>query len=176
MVKLKPIVMLALAAAVGLSACGKKDGGMMNLRSTGAGPDEFSILPTKPLTQPKSYDQLPEPTPGGSNATDPTPRLDAVAALGGNPKNLTRNGVPRADQGLVNVVSRYGVSSNIRTVLADEDLEFRSNNRGRLLERLMNVTVYYGAYAPQTLDRHAELKRLRRLGIRTPAAPPAPTK
>jgi len=172
MAKVKPIIVLALAASVVLSACGQKDGKMMNLRSGGSGPDEFAILPTKELTTPGSYTDLPEPTPGAANLTDPTPRQDAVAALGGNPKILTRAGIPRGDQGMISAVSRYGVSSNIRSVLAEEDKEFRSKNRGRLLERLFGVTVYFSAYEPQELDRYAELKRMRRSGIRTPAAPP----
>ena len=172
MVKVKPILLLALAASVALSACARKDGGMMALRATGAGPDEFAILPTKPLTMPKTYAELPDPTPGGSNITDPTPHADAVKALGGNPKHLTRDGIPRGDQGVVAAASRYGVSSNIRGVLAEEDKEFRSKNRGRVLERLFGVTVYFSAYESQTLNRHNELKRMRRAGVRTPAAPP----
>jgi len=170
---LRPLILLALAAVIGLSACSKKAGGMMNLRSSGAGPDEFSILPTKPLTMPKSYSALPDPTPGGSNLVDPTPRADAIAALGGNPKYLNSGGVARADQGVVSTVSRYGVSGNIRTVLAQEDLEFRKKHRGKLLERLFHTTVYFSAYKPMTLDRYAELKRMRRAGVRTPAAPPS---
>ena len=165
-------VLLALAAMLALSACARKDRGLMNLRATGRGPDEFAILPTKPLQQPKSYAELPPPTPGGSNLTDPTPRADATAALGGKPKLLTRDGVPRADQGIISAATRYGVASDIREVLAAEDKEFRRKNRGRLLERLFGVTVYFSAYEPQELDRYAELARLRRAGIRTPAAPP----
>lgn len=170
----KPLILLALAATVGLSACGNK-GNMMNLRATGRGPDEFAILPTKPLVSPSDYSNLPEPTPGGANASDPTPIQDATAALGGNPKLLTTAGVTRGDVGFIQAASRYGVSGNIRTALAEEDREFRSKNRGKVLERLFGVTVYFSAYKDQTLDRHAELKRLRRAGVRTPAAPPETT-
>ncbi len=172
MIGLKPLILLALAGTIGLSACAKKDQGMMKLRATGRGPDEFAILPTKPLVQPKIYTELPAPTPGGTNITDPTPRQDAVVALGGNPKYLTRSGIARRDQGLVTAASRYGVAGNIRAELAAEDTVFRSKNRGKFLERLLGVTVYFGAYKNQTLDRYAELKRLRKAGVRTPAAPP----
>jgi len=170
-----PVTLLALAAVIVLSACAKKDSNMMNLRATGRGPDEFAILPTKPLEQPQSYAELPTPTPGGGNITDPTPKLDAIAALGGNTKNMTRAGIPRSDQGIVSAAARYGVSSDIRASLASEDVEFRSQNRGKLLERLFNVTVYFSAYEKQSLDRYAELERLRRTGVRTPAAPPEAT-
>ncbi len=175
MVKVKPIILLAFALPMALAACSFKEGGMMNLRSSHNGPDEFSILPTKPLTQPKSYSELPEPTPDGTNITDPTPRQDAVAALGGNPKYLTRAGIPGGDKGIVQAASRYGVTANIRGTLAAEDLEFRSENRGKLLERLFGTTVYFSAYSKQMLDRYAELRRMRRLGVRTPAAPPDST-
>ncbi|WP_439140413.1 DUF3035 domain-containing protein, partial [Roseicyclus sp.] len=63
-------------------------------------------------------------------------------------------------------------SSDIRNVLAAEDLTFRSNNSGLLLERLFNTNVYFSAYREMSLDRYAELDRLRRAGVRTPAAPP----
>ncbi len=172
MITVKPMIVVLLATTVALSACAKKEGGLMNLRASGSGPDEFTILPTKTLTQPKSYTDLPEPTPGGANLTDPTPLLDAAAALGGRPKLMTRAGVARADLGLINVVSRYGVAGDIRNVLAREDREFRNKHRGKLLERLFGTTVYFSAYQPQTLDRYRELKRLRRLGVRTSAAPP----
>ena len=174
MLKVKPNIVLVLAASVVLSACASGTG-MMNLRSSGTGPDEFSILPTKELDRPKSYAELPEPTPGGTNLVDPTPIADATVALGGRASNLNRAGIPRGDQGVVTAASRYGVSSNIRDVLATEDNEFRQNNRGKLLERMLKVTVYFGAYEPQTLDRYAELKRLRKAGVRTPAAPPSGT-
>ena len=68
--------------------------------------------------------------------------------------------------------SRNGRSGNIREVLAAADLEYRRRNNGRPLERLFNVNVYFDAYAPLELDQHAELLRWRRLGARTPSAPP----
>lgn len=174
MAKVKITLLVTLVAALAVTGCSRRDGklgGMMNLRS-GSGPDEFAILPSKPLEAPSDYAALPEPTPGGSNLTDPTPQADAVAAMGGNPARLNRQGMDRADQGIVAAASRYGVSSDIRTVLAAEDVEFRKKNRGRLLERIFGVTVYFGAYEEQTLDRYSELDRMRRSGVRTPAAPP----
>jgi hypothetical protein len=37
---------------------------------------------------------------------------------------------------------------------------------------MFGVNVYFDAYEDQSLDQQAELERLRRLGVRTPAAPP----
>lgn len=171
MTELKTGIVLVLAGAIALSGCSRGVGNMMNIRSA-SGPDEFAILPSKPLVQPKSYTELPEPTPDAGSLTDPTPNRDAVVALGGSGKRYDAAGVPRSDQGLINAASRYGVSGDIRTTLAAEDLEFRKENRGKVLERLFRVTVYFGAYEKQSLDRYRELQRLRRKGIRTPAAPP----
>jgi hypothetical protein len=39
---------------------------------------------------------------------------------------------------------------------------------------VFNVSVYFKAYRPQSLDQYAELYRLRRAGVRTVAAPPDP--
>ncbi|MFV2035595.1 MAG: DUF3035 domain-containing protein, partial [Halocynthiibacter sp.] len=72
-------IVFAMMAMLVLSACGgrEKTPDLMNIRSTSPGPDEFAILPGKPLQAPDDYTSLPEPTPGGSNLTDPTPQADA---------------------------------------------------------------------------------------------------
>ncbi|MEM7642249.1 MAG: DUF3035 domain-containing protein [Pseudomonadota bacterium] len=158
-----------LCTAILLSACGRGDPQLFNARSEDRTPDEFSILPSQPLTMPEDLSVLPPPNPGGRSLTDRRPEAEAIAALGGNPAA----GVA-ADGALVAAVSRYGVQENIRGQLAAEDLAYRRANDGLFLERLFNVNVYYDAYAPQSLDQHGELERLRGLGVRTVAAPPDP--
>ena len=158
---------LAVAGALALSACGRPaDPHLMRLRPTGNGPDEFAILPTKPLQAPTNYNTLPTPTPGGTNLTDPTPVADAVTALGGRP------GAGVSGPGIVRYASRYGVDPTIRSKLATADQQYRRDHRGRLLERLAGQTTYYQAYKPFELDQYAELARWRKLGVRTPSAPP----
>lgn len=152
-----------------LTACGSDDPQLFNIRKTDRTPDEFSILPSQPLQTPPDLAVLPTPTPGGTNRTDPTPKASAIAALGGN----AERGVG-ADGGLLASVQRYGVDPNIRGQLAAEDLEFRRKNDARLLERVFNVSTYFKAYRPLSLDQYAELLRLRRAGVRTVAAPPDP--
>ncbi|MBC7144531.1 MAG: DUF3035 domain-containing protein [Thioclava marina] len=166
---------IAMMAVLTLAACGNnREPSLMNLRSSHQGPDEFGVLPTKPLEMPKDLSALPAPTPGGKNITDPTPEADAVAALGGNPRRLDESGqVPTGDRALVSAASRYGSQAGIRQTLAAEDYEWRKDHDGRLLERLLSVSVYYKAYKPMELDQSAELERWRRLGIITPAAPPS---
>lgn len=162
---------LALAA---LAGCGSSDPRLMNVPRPPGGPDEFLVAPAKPLQQPPQPGALPPPTPGQANRADPTPFGDAVAALGGNPARVARQGtVPAADAGLIAYSSRYGRDPAIRQTLADEDLEWRRRNDGRLLERMFNVTTYYDAYESMSLDQQAEIERFRRAGVPTSAAPPA---
>ena len=160
---------IAIAAVLVLSACASDMPELMNLR-TSDGPDEFAIVPPKPLEMPESLADLPEPTPGGVNRTDRNPEDEAVLALGGRPG--AAGGIPSGDSALYAHAARFGVESGIRTTLASEDLEWRRDNNGRILERLFNVNVYYKAYRKQRLDQQAELSRWRALGVRTSSAPP----
>ena len=160
-------------AAVALAGCdGSRAPNLMNLRSATRGPDEFGIIPTKPLQMPDDLTALPEPVPGGASLTDPTPKADAIAALGGNPAVLAR--APSGDAAVLAAATRFGVTPDIRAALAAEDLEYRRKHTGRPLERLFAITVYYRAYLPMSLDQQAELARWRAAGIRTPSAPPYP--
>lgn len=172
------IVAVAFGAALLLSACGggDREPSLMNIRQTGDGPDEFGILPARPLEMPTNLASLPPPTPGGANRTDPNPTADVVAALGGNPAaTVSRGGgVPAADGALVAVAGRYGTQAGIRQTLAAEDLEWRRTHDGRLLERVFNANVYFNAYRPMALDQQAELNRWRARGVRNVSAPPPP--
>ncbi|GAB5449404.1 DUF3035 domain-containing protein [Gymnodinialimonas sp.] len=159
--------LLVMITTLGLTACSQGTPTLMNLRNTESGPDEFAIVPTNELELPADRTTLPTPTRGGTNRADPNPEADAIAALGGD---ITR--ANRSAGGLVNHASRFGVAPDIRGTLAAEDLEFRGNNQGRLLERVFGTTVYFRAYREQSLDRYAELERLRRSGVQTPSAPP----
>ena len=155
-----------LAAFVTLAACsGSETPSLMNIRAGADGPDEFALVPTKPLEMPDSMAELPEPTPGAGNRADPQPRGDAVAALGGN----ARAGSQAPE--VVAYAARHGSDADIRGRLAAEDEEYRRRNRGRLLERVFNRNTYYDAYSPMALDRQRELDRWRAAGARTPAAP-----
>lgn len=165
---------LAIGMMLVLAACGRENyqPNLLNIRQSRVdGPDEFAILPTKPLEIPGDLAALPEPTPGARNLVDPTPEADAIAALGGNAAALTR---ATGDGALVAYAGRHGIDSQIRASLAASDLEFRRRNDGRVLERLFSVNVYFDSYRTMELDQYAELERLRRLGIRTSAVPPDP--
>lgn len=160
---------IALAAMLVLSACASGEPELMNL-TVGEGPDEFAIVPPKPLAMPETLAELPTPTPGGANLTDRNPEAEAVLALGGKPG--TTGGIPSGDAALYAYAARNGVESGIRSTLATEDLEYRRDNNGRVLERWFNVNVYYRAYSNQSLDQQTELSRWRQAGARTSSAPP----
>ena len=157
-----------------LGACSSSDEPiLMHAAAQQRGPDEFSILPTKPLEMPRDLAALPQPNPGGTNRVDPQPRAEVARALGGNAARAIAPGT--ADGGIVNHASRFGRDAGIRAQLAAEDLEHRQANRGRILERMFAVNVYNRAYDFMALDQYAELERWRRAGARTPAAPPRTT-
>lgn len=171
----RAIIILALVA---LTACGTsqdsgpRDTNLKVLRNPQGAPEEFSIIPAKPLQAPDSFAELPTPTPGGSNRTDQTPLKDAVAALGGSPSRLDpQPGIGAGDQALVARVSRFGTSPGIREELAEEDQRFRER-RSRFNWRLLPEDTYNRLYRSQTLDPYRTLDVARRAGALTPSAPP----
>lgn len=156
-----------------LGACAERDISMRVLEQGGDdGPEEFAVLPVKPLETPTNFSELPPPTPGASNRTDPTPKADAIAALGGNPARVNTGGVPASDSGLVRHTARYGVPGNIRETLAEEDLAFRKRMSlfGRI--RVIKVDRYSQSYRRFRLDPYAEANRFRRAGVPVPSYPP----
>ena len=153
---------MGVAALVLLSACGSDQG--LRVYDAGNGPDEFSVIPARPLTIPETL-SLPQPTPGGTNITDPAPVADAILALGGNP--APAGGVPAQDAALVAAVGP--ASPGIREELAAEDAAFRARAS---TFRLGGGDRYFSAYARQALDAYAELARFAALGVQVPTAPP----
>ena len=160
-----------------LAACGggsEEDPDLLNIsQPRAAGPDEFAILPFRPLEMPEDMAALPAPTLGGNNRADQVPANAAAVALGGNAAVLSRDA--SGDGALLAYTGRYGRDQNIRADLAAADLEFRRENDGLLLERLFSVNIYYQVYEPFELDQYAELERLRRAGIQTSSDPPDPS-
>ncbi|WP_102225937.1 DUF3035 domain-containing protein [Acidimangrovimonas sediminis] len=167
---------IALIGAMALTGCASKDPHLMNLHSDMPGPDEFSILPSKPLEMPKSTTELPPPTPGGTNRTDQTPVADAVTALGGKASALKVGAIPASDQALMNDVSRFGMQPGIRKELAAEDLRFRQHSPPKPFYKLFGISSYLRAYKGMSLDQYKALEYWRARGVRTESAPPENTK
>lgn len=158
--------------ALTLAGCGGGGRPLHDMRTSSGGPDEFSVLPSRPLEMPTDLARLPAPTPGGTNKSDPTPTADAIAVLGGSASASTAGGVPVADGALVAQASRYGTDPAIRATLAEEDARFRARRSRLGLLNLFNRDRYFRAYAAQALDAYAEFLRFRNLGTQVPSAPP----
>jgi hypothetical protein len=158
----------AAALALTLLAAGCGAGGLAGgLRPSGAGaqPDEFLVLPTRPLEMPPDLSALPPPTPGVRARVAYDPRAEAMAALGGRPAAAAVGG-----EALVAAAGRADPA--IRARLAAEDAAFRRESRPRPLDRLFGLASARAPYRAVTLDAERELARLRAAGVRTPAAPP----
>ena len=146
--------------------------GLRDLRSNSKGPDEFGIQPVATLQEPASYNDLPTPTPGGSNRASRSAISEGAKAFGGNIGDP--NGpIPARDGALVQHASRMGVSPGIRATLAETDAEFRRRKSRFTQYRIIPVDRYNQAYSNEALDARAEQRRWRGAGAPTPSAPPA---
>lgn len=168
---LRPLgITIMLVAAVSVAGCSNK--GLRLIQAPGPGPDEFLILPVKPLTAPTDYSNLPKPNPGGENLVDLNPTADAVVALGGRAEATEPGGVPAADSALVTAASRHGVEPGVRETLSEADAKFRKRQSRMTRIRLAPVDRYEQAYRRQSLDPFPETERYRRAGAGTPSSPP----
>ncbi|UYV37147.1 DUF3035 domain-containing protein [Rhodobacteraceae bacterium D3-12] len=169
-------IMILILVASGLAGCAgyERDITLRDVRPSGNGPDEFLILPGKPLQQPANFTELPTPTPGSANLTDQNPKADGVAALGGNPAQLQPGGIPGSDSALVRQAGRHGVDPTIRETLAKQDEDFRRRKSRFTKLRIARQDLYNKVYKRETLNARGEMNRYRRsTGVRTPTAPPA---
>lgn len=167
------LIACALLAVTVLGACENK--GLRQVVGTGDGPDEFIVVPARPLEQPESLSALPDPTPGGFNRTDQRPLEASVAQLGGQ-RGSPNAAVPGRDAALVNHANRFGVDPNIRASLAQEDAAFRKRQSRLTQIRIFREDFYNRAYRREALDARATAREFRRIGIPTPSAPPGGTR
>jgi len=153
-----------------LGACANT--GLRDIQTPALGPDEFMILPVKPLSQPSDYSALPVPTPGQSNLTDRDAVADGIIAFGGKPE-AAGGAVPARDAALVQQAGRLGVAPGIRQDLSEADESFRKR-RGRFTSlKIVPTDRYNQVYKRQSLDARDEANRWRQAGARTPSAPPS---
>jgi hypothetical protein len=160
---------IVVVAPLALSACASGGGLAGALRASGvtSTPDEFMVLPTRPLEMPENFTTLPPPTPGATNRVDYRPHVEAIAGLTGAP------GAPGNADGTVLVAQSGARQPGIRQTLAVEDVEWRSTHRGLLIPRLIAKDEDAVTYQPMILDSGAEFERLRAAGVEQPAAPPS---
>lgn len=162
---------LMLVSMFSLAAC-SGDGHLRHYINNSNGPEEFGIVPTKPLEMPADMTALPVPTPGATNRVDPTPQADAVVALGGKASALQASGVPSSDSALVTYAGRDGVDPAIRAKLAAADAKFRKHEARWSGLNPFGIDRYYEAYKKYSLDADAVAEKYRKLGYPTPSYPP----
>ncbi len=167
----RPLGIIMLIAAVGIAGCSKT--GLRNLRAPGPGPDEFMILPVKPLTAPQDYSTLPTPSPGSANLVDVNPIADAAVAMGGRAEAAESGAIAAADSALIAAASRNGVEPDVRETLAEADAKFRKRQTRMTRFRLFPVDRYEQAYRRQALEPFPETERYRAAGAGTPTSPPS---
>lgn len=163
------LIACAMIAVTFLAAC--ENQGLRVITSRGDGPDEFIIVPAKPLEQPESFSALPAPTPGGFNRTDQRPLEDSAAALGGQ-RSSPNAAIPGSDGALVNHASRFGRDANIRATLAAADADFRRRQARLTQIRILPEDRYNRAYRREALDASETARQFQRAGVPTPLAPP----
>ncbi len=144
-----------------VAACsGRNDPDLVRFKASG-GPDELALVVYDKIDKPSELGELPPPQ-SQVNRVEHSPLNAALTALGGMVSGADSESM-QADDELLAHVGRSGVDSEIRTVLAAEDVEHRRKNRGRPLEVLANVNVYFKAYEDFSLDPEEEVRRLRAL-------------
>jgi len=155
-----------LLAATAIAGCqGRGAAGVLRSAGVAGTPDEFMVLPTKPLEMPENLAALPPPVPGSPNRVDYRPHQDAVAGLTGRPALATTNATA--------LVARAGpVDPNVRAELASEDAAWRATHHGLFFERMFSRDKAVVVYQQMVLDAPAEIERLRRIGVEVPPPPP----
>ena len=162
----RAILGLGFLAIVGLTACGQQ--GLRSVSQPSEGPDEFMVVPSNPLSPPKSYTQLPTPTPGGTNLADRDSQAEMIVALGG--RVPTSDAIPASDAALIAAASRNGSGGNTRAQLQQEFDE--RLGRAQRWQSLRLVDRYDDLFRDEWLDQRAEAERFRRSGVPVSNAPP----
>ena len=164
-------VVFGIIGSMMLSACSDTPPKLRDLYDPYAGPEEFAISPNLELEMPQDLASLPTPTPGGKNLTDPNPKGDAIALLGGDPNRVTASRSDTNDGALWTYATRFGFDPNIRETVSEEDRRFRLF-QGRFSQiKLFRVDRYNQIYRRQTLDAKKEVQRWRERGVSTPSMP-----
>lgn len=164
-------IVIGVIGSLMLSACSDTPPKLRDLYDPYAGPEEFAISPNLELELPQDLASLPTPTPGGKNLTDPNPKGDAIALLGGNPSRIEAVQSTTNDTALWTYATRFGFDSNIRATVQEEDKRFRLI-QGRFSQiKLFRVDRYNQIYRRQTLDAKKEVQFWRNRGISTPSMP-----
>lgn len=153
-----------------LASCGEdKIAGTLQEASLANGaPDEFLVLPQKPLEIPEDLSVLPTPDPTAGSRVEIDPHAGAKRALGGTGGGYKASG---ADNTVLAAARSRPISPNIRQELRAEDAKKRARPGGFIgFFDLFRVTPREQTiYNDEKLDARDELIKRRAQGVRTPS-------
>ena len=130
-------------------------------------PDEFMVLPTRPLEMPQNLAALPPPTPGAVNRVDYRPHTEAVAGLTGRPGPAGSGGARAGRRGRPARPGDPHRSSPRRTWSGARPTTGGCSSAGSARDREALI------YRPMVLDAPDAFEQQRARGRQVPAAPPA---
>lgn len=180
-----PVRLMAVLAVTGIAVSGCENIGnpFEAIAKKKPAPDEFQVLARKPLQMPGSGvsslrapgTTLPTPEPGAISPLEPTPKADAMAALGADPRPSTS--VSRGEVALLQAADAASASSEIRTQLAQENADREANApyEAKPIWEVLGVTGDSGPYVDPAIviDPVEESQRLQTAGLSAPSDPNA---
>ncbi|WP_111429012.1 DUF3035 domain-containing protein [Rhodobacteraceae bacterium DSL-40] len=172
MLRPRPTALLALVllpAALALAGCtgNRSLAGILRNSGVTSTPDEFMVLPTRPLEIPQNLAELPPPTPGQPNRVDYQPQRIAVAGLTGRE-------APPGTASAAPLLARMGpIDPQIRAKLAVEDADYRSVSHGLFFERMFSRDKLEMMYRPMILDPGPVYEEMRARGVKVSTPPPS---
>lgn len=131
-------------------------------------PDEFLVLPQRPLVLPEDLEALPEPDPAAGTLVEIDPFVEARRAAGGNGGGT---GATAADGAILAAARTVGRNPNIRQELAEETDAKLRRGRGLLgfFDRFRLAPRKQTVFNDQKLDAIGELKKRQAQGVKTPS-------
>lgn len=134
-------------------------------------PDEFEVLPNKPLRMPSSIAQLPEPRLGERSPLEPNPNADARRALlGGVP--TAGSSVSASEAALLGAANTEANKPDIRTALPEDVAAAEAGQGG--VPTLAELVGLDGDPVKDALDPDEEARRLQAEGIAPAPVNPDP--
>lgn len=164
-------ILASLAAALLLAACSGSGEPPVTLQEASlknGAPDEFLVLPQRPLTVPEDLETLPEPDPNAGSLVEIDPFVEARKAVGGNGGGTSASA---ADNAILAAARTVGRTPNIREELAAETDAKLTRGRGILgfFDRFRIAPRKRTAFNDQKLDAIGELKKRQAQGVKTPS-------
>ncbi len=157
-------------AALILSGCGQDEiaGTLQQASLANGAPDEFLVLPQKPLEMPEDLSALPAPDPTAGSRVEIDPHAGAKRALGGTGGGYSASG---SDNTLLAAARSRPISANIREELRAEDEKKRKRPTGLVgfLDIFRITPREQTIYVEDELDAREELVKWRKRGVRTPS-------